>query len=253
MFESLPGSRPLRGGRFSGTALSALTHGALIAFAVTSTRGTSPYPHGDHESVPAQHVSYVTPSLLFHTEAPAAETRPEPRPPRKTAGRIWTLRAPAVQAGAAINIHIPTPDVQLDDALNQQTNGWLSHDDGLVSDTTKGLAKSIGQLVAHPLAGGVYTPEMVDRMVAPKPGNPTPRYPQSLLSAGIEATLDVTFVVDTTGKVEEPTIAFPATAHRLFAEAVRYALLRSRYFPASLGGRVVPQLVQQQFRFVVRP
>ena len=106
--------------------------------------------------------------------------------------------------------------------------------------------------LAHPLAGGIYTPDMVDRIVAPKPGNPAPRYPAMLLSAGVEQTLAVTFVVDTTGRVEEPTIAFPTTAHHLFIDAVKSALLRSRYFPAFLGGQLVPQLVEQEFRFVVR-
>jgi TonB family protein len=70
---------------------------------------------------------------------------------------------------------------------------------------------------------------------------------------GVEASFVVRFVVDTTGQVDENKIEFPTTAHRLFVESVKAALLRSRYFPAVLGGRHVAQLVQQEFRFRMVP
>jgi len=252
MFESLPGSRPSLAGRFGGTTVSALTHGALIAFAVTSTQGTSPYAHGTHDIVPAEHVEYVKTVALLREAKSAARpgAHVHVRHAAKPARDVWAFHADT-EATASIQVNVPDP--HLDDAIDAQVNEWLSRADALSADTaTRTLAQSVGALIQHPLAGGIYTPDMVDRIVAPRPGNPTPRYPEMLMSAGVEQTLDVTFVVDTTGRVEEPSISFPSTAHRLFAESVRSALLASRYFPAYLGGRVVPQLVQQQFRFVLR-
>lgn len=252
MFESLPGSRPARAGRFGGTAFSALTHGGLIAFALASTRGTSPYAHGTHDIVPAEHVEYVkTVSLLREAKSATGKgAHVVVHKAAKAAKDIWAFH---VDSDETASIQVDAPDLHVDDAIDAQVNNWLSRADALSADTaTRTLAQSVGTLIQHPLAGGVYTPEAVDRIVAPRPGNPTPRYPDVLMSAGIEQTLDVTFVVDTTGRVEEPSIAFPSTTHRLFAESVRAALLASRYFPAYLGGQVVPQLVQQQFRFVLR-
>ena len=249
MFEKLIGSQPVRGLRFEGTAFSALTHGTLIAVALAANQGTSPYSHGGRELVATQPVHYVTTAMLLRRAVTG--TKGARAAVRKAVDKLWTLSASLLDVGASIDIQVP--DIHLDDVLNSQTAEWLSRADALTTDTlTKSLAQSIGVLVAQPLAGGIYTPDMVDRIVAPKPGNPTPRYPSMLLSAGVEQTLEVTFVVDTTGRVEEPTIAFPGAAHHLFMDAVKNALLRSRYFPAFLGGRYVPQLVEQEFRFVVR-
>ena len=61
----------------------------------------------------------------------------------------------------------------------------------------------------------------------------------------------VRYVVDTAGSVQESTLKFPKRAHRLFVASIRDALRRSRYFPAEVAGRRVPQVVQQQFSFVM--
>ena len=59
----------------------------------------------------------------------------------------------------------------------------------------------------------------------------------------MEADFTVMFVVDSTGRVDDGTVEVPRDVHRLFADAVRYALSRSRYLPAQLAGRPVRQLV----------
>jgi TonB family protein len=99
---------------------------------------------------------------------------------------------------------------------------------------------------------GIYTTDLVDQPVTPRPGNPKPRYPESLRAAGVEAEVSVLFVVDTTGRVDEPSIKFATRVHELFMDAIRVSLTRSRFFPARLSGSVVPQLVQQSFRFELR-
>lgn len=95
--------------------------------------------------------------------------------------------------------------------------------------------------------------EGVDREVVPLPTNPAPRYPAALRAAGIQGSVFARFVVDTTGHVRMETVSVEASDHPLFAEAVIEALRRSRYTPAELRGRKVPQLVVQPFVFVMRP
>lgn len=94
--------------------------------------------------------------------------------------------------------------------------------------------------------------EGVDREVVPLPSNPAPRYPASLRAAGIHGSVFARFVVDTTGRVRMETVKVDASDHPLFSEAVIEALRRSRYMPAELRGRKVPQLVVQPFVFVMR-
>lgn len=95
--------------------------------------------------------------------------------------------------------------------------------------------------------------EGVDREVVPLSTNPAPRYPATLRAAGIQGSVFARFVVDTTGRVRMETVKVDAADHPLFSEAVIDALRRSRYTPAELRGRKVPQLVVQPFVFVLRP
>jgi protein TonB len=98
---------------------------------------------------------------------------------------------------------------------------------------------------------GVYTSELVEKVVAPRPGNPVPAYPASLRAAQIEGSVVARFVVDTTGRVEAASINFPEATHLLFGEAVRQSLLRSRYLPAVVADHTVRQLVEQRFAFTL--
>jgi TonB family protein len=98
----------------------------------------------------------------------------------------------------------------------------------------------------------VLSREGVDREVVPLSTNPAPRYPASLRSAGIQGSVFARFVVDTTGRVRVETVTLDASDHPLFSDAVIAALRRSRYAPAELRGRKVPQLVVQPFVFVMQ-
>jgi protein TonB len=113
------------------------------------------------------------------------------------------------------------------------------------------LRLALGHAYAAATASGAYSEEAVEKIVAPRRGNPKPTYPPQLLHAGIEAGFLVRFVVDTTGRVDAKSIEFPTTVHPLFVRAVQSALLRSRYFPAELGGMRVRQLAAQHFKFIL--
>ena len=103
----------------------------------------------------------------------------------------------------------------------------------------------------RPNVGDAYTEDIVEKVVAPFGNNPRPHYPARLQADAVEGSFVVRFVVDSVGRVESKSLQFPATTHRLFMQSIRDALLRSRFLPAELAGRRVPQLVQQRFSFTL--
>lgn len=104
----------------------------------------------------------------------------------------------------------------------------------------------------RPVPGQPYEPSQVERTVRPSAGNPSPAYPSTLRSAGVEGDVLVRFVVDTLGTVEPRSVEIREFTHAAFADAVRDWLRRTRYDPASIGGRPVRQLVEQRVGFTLR-
>ena len=94
----------------------------------------------------------------------------------------------------------------------------------------------------------VFSPEAVDSLATPIPGSIKTVYPDSLLRAQVGGNANIRFVVDTTGRVEMPTLEVDAT-HELFGQAARDALGEARFSPAVLAGRRVRQVVALPFRF----
>jgi TonB family protein len=162
--------------------------------------------------------------------------------PRWAVPDLHALRAIAVPSALA---DVAAPDV---DHLTVAAD--------LVDWSSEGARTGLpGTLIPPALLphGAVYSETAVERTVFPRPNNPRPVYPAPLLATRTDGRFLVTFVVDTTGRVEPPSIAFPATAHALFVQTVRRTLLRSRYFPAEVAGRPVRQEVHQEFVFRISP
>lgn len=99
-----------------------------------------------------------------------------------------------------------------------------------------------------------FTIVQVDSVAQRDPASEAPAYPQSLLRNGIQGATLVQFVVDSTGSVDLRSFRAIHATSPLFTLAVYGALPRMRYRPATIGGRPVRQLVQQEFRFqIVNP
>ena len=95
----------------------------------------------------------------------------------------------------------------------------------------------------------VYSALQVDQMVERYPFSAAPVYPPTLSERGVEGSVDATFVVDGTGRVDSTTIRVLRSDDTLFTGSVRTALGEALFRPATRGGRTVRQLVQQRFRF----
>lgn len=244
-----------RAPRLTGTGsrtFSAVTHGALIALALASNRsGPGATASGRLPEAAIDRVTYDSPARLSLGVAKAVH-----RPRAAVVRPAAHSDLPTLPLDTGSIASIDPPDINLDAEIGKVAKSWLAMPDGLKD--TVGVTGRMTSLLGQPAPdappkGGAYTPEMVERIVSPAPGNPIPRYPDVLRRRGVEASLIVRFVVDTTGRVDASQMEFPSAAHRLFVEAIKDALLQSHYFPAMLGGRRVAQLCEQEFRFRLVP
>ena len=99
--------------------------------------------------------------------------------------------------------------------------------------------------------GQVYFDFQTEKPVMQASNSAAPVYPDILRQAGVEGEALVSFVVDTSGRVDQATFKVIRTTHDLFASAVKNVLPRMRFIPAELGDRKVRQLVQQPFSFAI--
>jgi len=95
----------------------------------------------------------------------------------------------------------------------------------------------------------VYTADEVDRPARIEGDSYAPLYPDSLWRTGTGGQAMVEFVVDAYGRVDMRFFSIISASHPAFGEAVREALGRARFVPATKGGRRVRQLVQLPTRF----
>jgi protein TonB len=243
MLHLIVTGRTLELGRWRATTFSVVLHAGLILAAVTARSSLPVRSPSSVASAPVERIRYV-----ISERPPASSSKPTViKAKRKTAPLVAPI-------GKLPALALTIPSVDLDTAAAMRDEDLT----GKVTDSsdfkTTTLADVIGAaLIKHGATaaptGGVYRPEAVDRIISPYADNPKPIYPRSLESMGVEADFTVMFVVDSTGRVDEGTLEIPKSVHRLFADAVRYALLRSRYFPAQLAGHSVRQLVAQEFVF----
>lgn len=247
MLRTLIYSQPARtSGWLGSSAFSTVTHGALIALAVAGTAHTVSSVQEDRAATP-EHVTYVETARLISTRTAKAAIERKSAPPKPAAP---TLPNPAALESQINLASLQIPDIAAPD-LTAVSAAWVAAPDSLTGAGIDLVSKVVERMALKTPDGGVYTEDMVERSVFPRRGNPAPRYPAALEDMQIEGDFVVKFVVDSTGTVDEKKIEFPSSMHRLFADAVRSALRRSRYFPAMFGGRAVPQLVIQEFRFTM--
>jgi hypothetical protein len=85
------------------------------------------------------------------------------------------------------------------------------------------------------------------------PSSAAPVYPHDLLAIGVEGSVQAIYIVDTTGQVDTTSFEVVRSDDPRFTQSVRDALGLMRFRPARRGGRIVRQLVAQQFRFRIVP
>ena len=231
--------------RLGGISLSLVTHASVITFAAFASGRPDLLTNARlSRAEPSERVRFVEHTAEGASSRAARAARSTKRAVRWAVPELSAIRAVIDASIAAIDI---TP------VLLPETDfaGLTSGAEDFVYDHDALLSSLASRVFARPTRDGAYSADVVERTVWPQRNNPSPRYPPTLLRAGIEASFDVQFVVDSTGRVDAKTLAFPKAAHPMLVASVREALLHSRYFPAELAGARVRQLVQQQFSFVI--
>jgi periplasmic protein TonB len=257
-------------GSSKGAALSVVVHGALIAAAVVAS-GAVGLP--EREKIEEHPILYVTPpppkvyvaperlpepkrappSKAPRTAPPPPKAPPPPRevaapspqPQRVTVPVIAPIKVPTSLPAIDLKAMPTVSDAELaraSDAVKATGRGAKSSSDGDVDSRSGGKGLGSGD------AGRAYNENQVDRAVQMTRAA-TPRYPDALRSVSVTGEVQVRYIVDTRGRVEPGSIQVLSATHKLFADAVRAALLESRFRPAEAGGRAVRQLVEQPFIF----
>jgi TonB family protein len=243
-------TRAFRTGHLGAMTMSVAAHTALVVMAIVPS-ATSPW-HA-HETVgrgfPTERVHFVAVAL----RARSAERNTAPTSRTATKKTLNSGKRSSVASGARL-IFQPlsiAPIVLADSAPLAEIDLTDKITDSL-DFSRASLTDMIGTVIGvrrPPPVDGVYGAESVEKVVFALRGNPKPEYPRSLEAASIEGTFLVRFVVDSTGRVDAKAAQFPREAHPLFVDAIRRALMRSRFLPAEVDGRHVPQLVSQEFLF----
>lgn len=232
MRVTLPESGRKRSRTLGGTTVSALFHAALISAVVLSTGYGAEHLTGPGKPEVVVLVAPRDPKP--EAPPPVADLTPRPIVPTNVAvpSDVDVVLTTTIPDGLPpIDARIGT--VSLEEFAVKPRDSVSTSQQGSGTDDQP------------------FTDLTVERQVAARPGNPPPRYPDLLRTAGVEGTVHAQFVVDTTGRVERESIRFKRSDHQLFERAVTETLLRSRYLPAEAGGRKVRQLVEQAFSFTL--
>jgi TonB family protein len=224
MFHALIESGPRDSIRAQRYVVSVGVHGLAIVAAAMLTRASTgsvrPKP------VPIAHPFVLPPAV----PAVPAPSRPFPLPRRSNDWQPVVDGPPPALPPVSLGEGLPT----VGDLLQR---GDFGHG-------------NLG-FVAGDSAGAVLPATEVDDPVAVI-RQPPPRYPAILAQAGVRGTVRLSYVVDTTGRVEPGSVSTIASSHPAFDEAAREAVLESRFKSAILRGRPVRQLVTQTISFHLR-
>jgi TonB family protein len=229
MFEALIASRPPAPVEAHRYFLSLSFHSVLIAAAVALTRQPA---RATHMLPPEGEIFLVAPEPI--SDAPSAWSPGLPGQTRFTAPTLpRSIEAPEL-GQPIVSARVPT----VADLLNS----------GHVESRGKPGPQAFGLNAGTPLTTEPLTPAAVDDPVAVIE-QPAPRYPLGLAEARITGRVELTYIVDTTGRAEPGSLRTLMSTHPAFDTAARASVLGTRYRPARLQGRLVRQLVRQTLTF----
>ena len=228
MFSNLVESKPKSNRRPGGTALSFVAHYGLVLFMIYTSAQAATASEGPKQ----EKVDFIEP------ERPVVKN--EPPPPDLLSAPLPPKTAPILVA--PIDVPTTIPDIDLRNRIT---------DPDEFSRPAPSRAEPGGTAGATTTEREFYFEYQLEKPVMQAANSATPIYPDILRQAGVEGQALVSFVVDTTGRVDPGSFKVVHTTHELFVKAVRDALPRMRFLPAELGERKVRQLVQQAFSFSI--
>ncbi len=233
MFENLIESKQKGQKTLGQTVLSVLVHAAVIFGAVKATQGVA-------ETINDKPVD----TTMVFLKPP----EPPPPPPEQPPPDVVVSANPppkgfqTVVAPTDIPKDIPPVDLSEKPFDPKDFTGK-----GVEGGIATGIVGGTGPVN---VSGEVFLEAQLDDPVQPI-SIPTPRYPPVLQSAGIAGSVDLQYVVDTTGHAEANSFKVLKTTHQAFVEPAKEAILKGVFKPAKFKGQPVRQLVQQRISFKV--
>jgi protein TonB len=264
------GARPYKSR--GGIATAVVLHVVLITGAIVGTAHVVLPPV---EKVEAHTVLYVAPpppAPLPTPPPPLPKVHIAPRPqaapkpaPRLVVKRAPPPKAPVLPTVPKVAVSLPSVDMKTAPVVTnvdvQPVAVAVAAPAATASSASAGDAsdkadaereesrkRGTGSSQAN---GSAFLGDQVEREVQRLPGGPVPRYPEHLRANNITGEVLMRFVVGTDGRVESGSFQVISSPERAFSDAVRAAVMSTRFRPAEVGGRPVRQLVEQSFIFKI--
>ncbi len=231
MLTTLLESRSCRARDNRGTIASVTVHAAIIFAAVYATAAGAPTKDKPGDSVVIHWVPTPPPRSAATTILPEGPAR---------AATLIPIARP-VTVPIQIPTSLPAIDVQLSAVTPADFPRSSTGDPGLPDRSHPGA-------LGGDRASRAYDVSEVETPVSAI-GNAVPDYPPALRALGIDGKVVAEFVVTEFGRADGRSLRIISASNEAFVESIRRALPRMRFSPAKIGGRSVPQLVQQQFLF----
>ena len=225
MLQQLPETRAARERRWGWMVPSVAVHVAIITAAAFAPAG----------GVEVQRVASPTDTIIFRV--------PEPRD--GASGRRGATNTTTTTSTSQLP-SLPQPDL---DATTIPEPGtptiWTLRGDSVAIGE---LAGDRGAAALGSAPGGVIGEATADEPVRVR-AESMPHYPAQLRAMGVAGTVELEFVVDTTGRADLATARVVASPDDRFTSAVRAALRDARFVPGRFQGRAVRTLVRRAYRF----
>lgn len=232
LIESNPKDRKLRKS-VPGSVLSLVIHGVVIYAAVVATMRA--------DEIIEEVLTDTT--MVFLTE----EQEPEPEPePEEQQEQVVSLDPPPKgfqTVDAPIDIPSEIPPIDLSERFDPRDFSGIGQEGGVFS----GVEGGTGPVDLTQTFMEAAVDEPPERL-----SGPDPRYPEMLRQAGIEGSVVLEFVIDTSGRVEESSIKIIQSTNRAFEGPARDVIRRSLYRPGRVRGQAVRVLVQQSISFTIQ-
>jgi protein TonB len=212
---------------------SLVAHGLCVTIAVMLTSNAL-----GSEGRAAEH---TIPLFVAEPSGPAHRTRPAPEPPAEPP----TLPLQTIPPMSEMPSGIPPIDLSQRPFDPRDFLGISSEKEP--TDRVSGTVVGASGDRVYPANAAI---EGLDLAVLLS--QPAPKYPAALESVGVEGSVVLEFVIDTTGRVERQSVRIVESGQRPFDDAARQAVLGARFQPARLSGRPVRQMARQTVRFLAK-
>lgn len=230
MFENLIESSNKGSKSFGQSVLSLIIHGVVIFAAIEATKGAA-------EEIKQR----VIDTTLVFLKPPEPTPPPPPPPPQDV---VVSANPPPKGFQTVVPPDIIPKDIPPVDLNAKPFDPKDFSGKGVEGGISAGIEGGTGPVEL----GQVFLTSQLDDP-AVRISGPPPRYPPVMQSAGIAGSVDLQFIIDTTGHVEPSSLKVLAKTHDAFVEPAKEAILKGVYKPAKYKGEPVRQQVQQRVAF----